>query len=119
MLRICSEPVAAPKGPFYQQLGKRIAKARRDRKLTQDRLAATIGISRTSVTNIEKGRQLVAVHVLANFAGALGVPAADLIPSSDVAPTVEIPSAIANLNPQARDWAIRVLSTTSENDDKT
>src|SRR5579862_2465944 len=75
--------VAKPKGLFYEQLGRALATARRGQRLTQDRLAAAVSLSRTSITNIEKGRQLVPVHVLVKLAQTLNVAISDLVPSPE------------------------------------
>lgn len=49
--------------------------------MNQEGLSLKVGLSRTSVTNIELGRQSVLVHQLVAFAQALGVSVEDLIPS--------------------------------------
>lgn len=72
--------MAAPQGKFYEELGKRVAAAREKRDLSQQKLAELLGLSRTSVTNIEKGRQPVDVHVLVGIANTLGVGILKLIP---------------------------------------
>lgn len=41
--------------------------------MTQEKLAQIIGLSRTSVTNIEMGRQHVSLHHIYAIADALGV----------------------------------------------
>jgi transcriptional regulator with XRE-family HTH domain len=76
--------MAAPKGKFYEELGRRIAAARGKRELSQQRLATHLRLSRTSITNIEKGRQPVDVHVLVEIANALGVSLLKLIPEESV-----------------------------------
>ena len=48
--------------------------------MTQDRLGMLIGLSRTSITNIEKGRQHVSLHHLYRIADVLGVPPDMLLP---------------------------------------
>lgn len=48
--------------------------------LSQDALAKRVGLSRTSVTNIEKGRQQIPLHALYSFADALGVEPTALLP---------------------------------------
>lgn len=48
--------------------------------LSQEALAKRVGMSRTSVTNIEKGRQQIPLHMLYAFADALGVEPAALLP---------------------------------------
>src|SRR5579863_3338083 len=72
--------MASPQGPFYETLGQRLREARRSAKLTQDDLARAVGISRTSITNIETGRQPLYVHVLMRIAEILGKSATDLMP---------------------------------------
>lgn len=71
--------------PAYIVLGDRIRARREKLGLTQQELAEAVGLSRTSVTNIERGRQAVLVHQLAIFAKALGVRTASLIPNDDEA----------------------------------
>jgi transcriptional regulator with XRE-family HTH domain len=69
-------------GAFYVALGARLSDARRRARITQDQLARAIGLSRTSITNIEKGRQPVQVHLLLRIAVAIGLPAVRLLSSS-------------------------------------
>lgn len=64
---------------FYEEMGARIQAARAG-KVSQTELARQLGLARTSVTNIEKGRQRVLVHVLYETARILGVEAASLLP---------------------------------------
>lgn len=62
------------------QLGGRVRALRQGCGFTQQQIADVIGLSRTSVTNIEAGRQgEVGVTLLAKLAGALGVGIADLL----------------------------------------
>lgn len=71
--------MASPQLPFYLQLGQRIREARRQRKFTQEKLAAAVQLTRTSITNIECGRQPVLAHHLVAFAKALGVSVESLL----------------------------------------
>ncbi|HJQ24668.1 MAG TPA: helix-turn-helix transcriptional regulator [Blastocatellia bacterium] len=68
------------KKSFYANLGKRIRNRRQQAKITQDELAQRLSVTRTSVTNIESGRQRILVHSLYDIAQALGVPPASLLP---------------------------------------
>lgn len=71
---------------YYVALGRQIRQARESKRTTQDDLALKVSLTRTSIINIEKGRQQVLVHTLADIAGALGVGILDLLPpSNDVA----------------------------------
>lgn len=77
--------VASPQLPFYIQLGQRIREARRQRKFTQEKLAAAVQLTRTSITNIECGRQPVLAHHLVAFAKALGVTVESLLQVDEAA----------------------------------
>jgi DNA-binding XRE family transcriptional regulator len=67
---------------FYAAVGQRIAKARIGR-LTQEALAKKATLTRTSIVNIEKGRQQILLHTLVDIARALKMPVAELIPAID------------------------------------
>jgi len=73
---------AAKTRQFYAAVGQRIARARTG-KITQEALANRAALTRTSIINIEKGRQQVFLHTLIDIAHALDVPVMDLIPPSD------------------------------------
>lgn len=108
---------------FYRFLGERIAQFRRGQRLTQERLAATAGISRSSLANIEKGRQLVGVHLLVKFAQTLGLPVGDLIPLEIKAfSTADIEQKLAELQENERAWVMKVIDvslTEGTNDETT
>ncbi len=89
---------------FYEELGLRILAKRRDRKVTQEKLAELVGLTRTSITNIEKGRQKVLAHVLLELAEALNTDVADLLPARR-SPAVEVEA----LPTQSRHWIERTL----------
>lgn len=79
--------MATPQGPFYEQLGLRIEQARRKRPgLTQAKLAKAVGLSRTSIVNIEAGRQPVYLHHLVVIADLLEVLPSALIPQAEPMP---------------------------------
>src|SRR5918993_2910673 len=62
-----------------QELGQRIAGARRDRGWTQAELAARVGLTQTAVSRIETGARAVGSLELAELAEALGVSVLDLL----------------------------------------
>lgn len=64
----------------YDAFGELVRKHRKRLRLTQEGLGQQIGLSRTSITNIEKGRQHVALHQIIELARALGIPADALLP---------------------------------------
>lgn len=73
------------KDPFYRHIGVTVRAAREELGMTQGELAHLIGLSRTSLTNIELGRQRILVDQLVEIADALHIPVASLIPDRAVA----------------------------------
>jgi transcriptional regulator with XRE-family HTH domain len=74
--------------PIYLDFGQRLRKARRQAKLTQEALGKRVGLSRTSITNIEQGNQHVGLHLLYELAKAVGVRPVDLLPDEQTATSV-------------------------------
>ncbi|WP_051257176.1 helix-turn-helix domain-containing protein [Brevundimonas aveniformis] len=74
--------------PIYIALGERIRRRREKLELTQQQLADQVNLSRTSVTNIERGRQAVLLHQLVLFAHALDLKVTALIPSAKETPSL-------------------------------
>ena len=56
---------------FYVAVGKKISEVRQRRNTTQEALASDISLSRTSVVNIERGKQQLLLHTLVQIARAL------------------------------------------------
>jgi transcriptional regulator with XRE-family HTH domain len=77
---------------FYKTLGDAIRRAREQRGISQSALAATIGLGRTSITNIEQGRQKLLLHTAYDIALALHVTLADLLPQESVASPADFAS---------------------------
>lgn len=71
--------------PIYRDFGRRLRKARSDATLTQEALGKRVGLSRTSITNIEQGNQHVGLHLLYQLARAVGVPPVELLPDESAA----------------------------------
>jgi len=65
---------------LYGIVGGRVRKQREELALTQDVLAQRAGIARTSLTNFERGRQHLPIHVLLRLADELGLELGELIP---------------------------------------
>lgn len=61
----------------------RMHRENRSQPMTQEKLGRLVGLSRTSITNIERGRQHATLHHLFAIAEALGVAPAALLPSAD------------------------------------
>lgn len=65
---------------FYRQIGENIRNGRIRRKLSQDTLARLVGLTRTSLTNIESGRQHPPLHTFCDIADQLQLTITDLLP---------------------------------------
>lgn len=91
------------------RLGEQIRRQRKARKLNQTDLARRVGLSRTSITNIESGRQALTVHQLFDFAEALGVDAGALLPDASSAPKADVNQ--ASMTPQLLNWISSLKKT--------
>lgn len=66
---------------LYLEVGVRVRRRREGLRMTQDELASTVGLSRSSIANIERGQQHAPVHVLLWLAEALGADVGTLLPT--------------------------------------
>lgn len=64
---------------FYQQLGQRIARLRKEHNITQVQLAETLGIAQQTLAHYEVGRARVAVAMLPVLAKALSTSIEELL----------------------------------------
>ncbi len=78
---------AVPTSPdvvkLYAVIGERMAKARDRKGMSQEDLAAQVGLSRASITQAEGGQQKLPLQSLYLIAGVLGAAIADLLPTVD------------------------------------
>ena len=65
---------------LYVWVGQQV-RERREGKFTQAELASLLGLSRTSVTNLERGQQRIPLHLLLRLAEALDCEMAQLLPA--------------------------------------
>jgi DNA-binding XRE family transcriptional regulator len=95
---------------FYEEVGRRIrdARKRRNPPLTQDGLAKLVGLTRTSITNVEQGRQKCLLHTLADIAIALQVEAVSLIPASPVQ-LADLDNALKNRPSSEKEWIMSAV----------
>lgn len=91
---------------FYVAVGRCIAMARKGR-MTQEALAKKATLTRTSIINIEKGRQQILLHTLIDIATALHVSPVELIPEID-----SIDILLRDKPPEAVEW-IKTSATKS------
>ena len=105
--------------PISQAFGAKLAHHRKKIRMTQMDLAKRVGLSRTTIANIERGRQTVSLPLFFRFAIALNVAVEDLLPSVHVslsgkAMSHEIPSTLENAPSKAQIWAEEVLQEAEE-----
>jgi transcriptional regulator with XRE-family HTH domain len=84
--RIAPLPMSPDERAFFQAVGARIARCRKDVDLTQMQLAETLGIPQPQLASYEIGRRRVPVSMLPRLARALTVPIEDLIGEEGTAP---------------------------------
>ena len=83
--------------------GRSLRSKRQGKAITQERLAELTSLTRTSITNIERGHQLVSITALYELADALDVEIDELLPSrEEVQRQLE---AMSKLPPTAEDKA--------------
>ena len=92
--------------PIYAMFGDRVRALREEKKFTQEELARKVDLSRTSITNIEKGRHRVLLHQVVEIAEALDASPNDLLPGT-VPATEEKP---------LRDDVARLIETIKKED---
>lgn len=71
------------KSLFYRDIGLKIKQEREKNKVSQNALAEQVSVSRTSIINIEKGRQYPPLSLIWEIAFALKIDPSQLIPSVD------------------------------------
>jgi transcriptional regulator with XRE-family HTH domain len=97
---------------LYAQFGRQVRAARREARLTQQEVAERVGLTRTSVTNIERGIQHISLRQLYLLAAAVGLHPAQMLPRPEEATEGVLPEpALRELERDAegRDFAARVL----------
>ena len=67
---------------LYRAFGNLVRRRRKrlPKPLSQEKLGRLVGLSRTSIVNVEKGRHHLVIHQLLAFARALKVPPEALLP---------------------------------------
>jgi transcriptional regulator with XRE-family HTH domain len=89
---------------FYLEFGQRLRAARARAGLSQEVLGVQVGLNRTSISNIEKGRQRILLHHLPLLADHLGTTVDELLPTTPS--SGDVLSAVPD---DARGWVRRVL----------
>lgn len=97
---------------FYEEVGRRIRDARKRRKppLTQEALGKLVSLTRTSITNVEKGRQKFLLHTLADIAAVLQVEPASLLPQSSAEGEQQLDEALKDRPQAEKTWIKSAVS---------
>lgn len=74
---------------FYREFGERLHDARTEARVSQEALGRVVGLNRTSISNIEKGRQRLLVHQLPVLARALSTTIEQLLPAAPATDALE------------------------------
>ncbi len=101
---------------LYGQFGRLVRGHRQRLGLRQDQLAERVGLSRTSITNIERGRQKVLLHQVFLLAESLEISPEALLPSvgmAEVSPRIEQKLA-EHLRGAEKEWARRIVVSGSK-----
>jgi transcriptional regulator with XRE-family HTH domain len=97
---------------LYRAFGKLVQRNRkRQPGLTQEKLGEKVNLSRTSITNIEKGRQHIALHQLFAIAEALKTRPEALLPAPvDVTEALWLAEKLPpGTSKELTDWAAKVV----------
>ena|SRR5712664_1587999 len=103
---------------LYKDFGRLVRDHRRRLKITQEQLAEQIGLSRTSITNIEQGRQKVLLHQMFALAESLKIRPEALLPAVaifDVSPRIEEKLG-KHLKGSEKDWGRLIVASGSKGD---
>ena len=101
----CGEKsVALDTNIFYKEIGRRVKKVREARKMTQAALAERLDMTRTSITNIEKGEQKILIHTMVEIAQALRISLSSLLPEQYETREEEIDAVLKDEQEDAQKW---------------
>ena len=85
LLRMANEEMA-----YNRAFGRRVQRRRKDRGLSQEALGAIVGLSRTSITNIEAGRQSVVAYTISLLTRNLAISADELLNTEEAPPATHV-----------------------------
>src|SRR5271170_857116 len=95
---------------FYKKIGENIKVRRRERGLSQEGLAKSVGLKRPSLSNIEKGRQNILLHTFCDIVETLDCNANSLLPERPRPEPVNIPDLTA-LSKEVREFVEAGIKT--------
>jgi transcriptional regulator with XRE-family HTH domain len=101
-------PSARDPEAIYRIFGRRLRELRDGRGIAQEELATLSGLTRSSIANIENGKQRVLLHQLVQFAEALHTNVGELIPIMASGPSE--PAPVKVVDAEAHDEKIAYLA---------
>ena len=90
------------KDRLYETIGEQLKAVRKKNYLTQADMADILGLERTSVTNIELGKQRPGVHVLYRCCEYFEIPIAEFLPSVKSVAQSDLPPGAARIIEEKR-----------------
>lgn len=101
---------------LYGEFGERVRKHRHRLQLSQEALGARVRLSRTSITNIEQGRQKILLHHLFALAEALETSPETLLPAAKISvPTPQIEKKLPKgLSHKEKEWVHKVVAVSND-----
>lgn len=108
---------------LYEQIGDRLRARRREFDLTQSEVAETVGLLRTTIANIEAGRQRVSLHVLYKLCTILNLEVNEILPANSeivtlVTPTVSTEEWLQSAPPKTAALVKRLLDEESKEENQ-
>lgn len=85
---------------MIKTIGINIAKMRKAQELTQDNLAAYLGVSRVQISHYERGEREISVNELNKLADLFGIELADLFEENANFQNVNLAFAFRSQNPE-------------------
>ncbi len=98
----------------YKALGKRIKIARINADMTQERLADTMGLSPSHMSNIETGTTRVSLTALVNIANTLSVTVDDLLYDSIIHARPQLERDIQQIVDDCDDFELRIVKEVTQ-----
>ncbi len=98
----------------YKELGKRIKIARIKADMTQEKLADTMGLSPSHMSNIETGTTRVSLTALVNIANTLSVTVDDLLYDSVIHARPQLERDIQQIVDDCNDYELRVVKEVTQ-----
>src|SRR4051812_2515307 len=102
---------------LYAHIGRNVREARKSAGLTQADLADAVGMTRSSIANLEAGRQRIPVHLLVWIGEILGASPRDLLPDTSTFDGMrlvpDVTEHLVNDEPRMRDFVQQTVAKAS------